>query len=245
MERKHSSICPLMPSPSSTCHNRSLGTISFARNEQRDGILSSSPQFADEDRGGDLGAPRKKKPLSQHSSIASSGEKEALHQAQSQLPRLAAGKQRQPRQFGPRERGRLPREPGKRCHKRKRDRSAPRSPEIDSHMFERPLTLASVNVRGLRRDSPKPKEIKAWMASLSSPPQVLLIQEHHLGKEDIQNSTKGLEFWNGTTLWNEGIPMGRSQRISAGTAILIDRATTPLIKDHDTLMEGRAQYVSL
>jgi exonuclease III len=111
-------------------------------------------------------------------------------------------------------------------------------------MFERPLTLASLNVRGLRRDSPKPKEIKAWMVSFSSPPQVLLIQEHHLGKEEIQNSAKGLEFWNGTVLWNEGIPMGRSQRISAGTAILINRVTTSLIKDHGTLMEGCAQYVS-
>ncbi len=28
MERKHSSIRPLMPSPSNTCHNMSLGTIS-------------------------------------------------------------------------------------------------------------------------------------------------------------------------------------------------------------------------
>jgi hypothetical protein len=77
-------------------------------------------------------------------------------------------------------------------------------------MFERPLILASLNVKGLRRDSPKPKEIKAWMASLPSLPQVLLILEHHLGKEDIQNSAKGLEFWNGTALWNEGISMGRS-----------------------------------
>ncbi len=127
---------------------------------------------------------------------------------------------------------------------KKWDRSAPRPPGIDSHMFERPLTLASLNVRGLRRDSPKPKEIKAWMVSFSSPPQVLLIQEHHLGKEEIQNSAKGLEFWNGTVLWNEGIPMGRSQRISAGTAILINRVTTSLIKDHGTLMEGCAQYVS-
>jgi hypothetical protein len=112
-------------------------------------------------------------------------------------------------------------------------------------MFERPLTLASLNIRGLKGDSPKLKEIKAWMASLSPPPQILLIQEHHLGKENTQNSTKGLEFWNGTALWNEGIPMGRSQRISAGTTILIDRATTPLIIDHGTLMEGRAQYISL
>jgi hypothetical protein len=30
MERKHSSIRPLMPSPSNTCHNKSLGTVSKA-----------------------------------------------------------------------------------------------------------------------------------------------------------------------------------------------------------------------
>lgn len=39
--------------------------------------------------------------------------------------------------------------------------------------------------------------------------------------------------------------MGRLQRTSAGTAIFIDRVTTPLIKDHSILIEGRAQYVTL
>jgi endonuclease/exonuclease/phosphatase family metal-dependent hydrolase len=39
--------------------------------------------------------------------------------------------------------------------------------------------------------------------------------------------------------------MGRSQRISAGTAILVDRATSPYIRDHDILIDGRAQYVTL
>jgi endonuclease/exonuclease/phosphatase family metal-dependent hydrolase len=112
-------------------------------------------------------------------------------------------------------------------------------------MLERPLSLVSLNVRGLRGDPPKPKEIKAWMASLSSPPQILLIQEHHLGKEGIQSSGKKMEFRNEIAFWNEGILMGRSQRTSAGTAIFIDRATTPLIKDHGILIEGRAQYVTL
>jgi hypothetical protein len=106
-------------------------------------------------------------------------------------------------------------------------------------MIEKPLTLVSFNVRKLRGDTPKPKEIKAWMASLSSPPQILLIQEHHLGKEGIQNSGKKIEFWNEAAFWNEGIPMGRLQRTSVGMAIIIDRATAPLIKDHDILIEGR------
>ncbi len=39
--------------------------------------------------------------------------------------------------------------------------------------------------------------------------------------------------------------MGRSQRISVGTAILVDKATAPLITNHGTLVDGRAQYVTI
>ncbi len=39
--------------------------------------------------------------------------------------------------------------------------------------------------------------------------------------------------------------MGRSQRISASMAILVDRAIAPLIKEHGILMEGRAQFITL
>jgi len=114
-------------------------------------------------------------------------------------------------------------------------------------MIEKLLSLVSLNVRGLRGASAKPKEIKAWLASLKAPPQILLIQEHHIGKDDNQNPAKGkgLEFWRGSSFWNHGIPLKRSQRIRAGTAILIDRATTPLIKDHGILLEGRVQFVTL
>jgi hypothetical protein len=64
-------------------------------------------------------------------------------------------------------------------------------------MLERPLMLASLNVRRLRGDTPKLKEIKAWMASLADPPQILLIQEHHLCKEGIQNSERRWNFGMG------------------------------------------------
>jgi len=39
--------------------------------------------------------------------------------------------------------------------------------------------------------------------------------------------------------------MGNSQRTSAGTTILVDRMTTPLIKEDEILTEGRVQYVTL
>jgi len=66
-------------------------------------------------------------------------------------------------------------------------------------MTEKALTLASFNVRGLRGGTSKPKEIKAWFASLPTPPQIVLIQEHHLGKEDAQGSAKGIKFWCGSS----------------------------------------------
>jgi hypothetical protein len=52
-------------------------------------------------------------------------------------------------------------------------------------MIEKPLSLVSLNVRGLRGDTLKPKDIKAWMDSLVAPPQILLLQEHHLNKEGV------------------------------------------------------------
>jgi hypothetical protein len=77
-------------------------------------------------------------------------------------------------------------------------------------MTDKPLTLASLNVRGLRGGPTKPREIKTWLALLPTPPQILLLQEHHLGKEGIQDFTRGIELWKGSAFWNEGIPMGRS-----------------------------------
>jgi hypothetical protein len=63
-------------------------------------------------------------------------------------------------------------------------------------MTEKALTLASLNVKGLRGNSTKPKEIKVWLASLPTPPQIILFEEHHLGKESrppqrASNSGKG------------------------------------------------------
>jgi hypothetical protein len=39
--------------------------------------------------------------------------------------------------------------------------------------------------------------------------------------------------------------MGNSQRISAETAILVDRVTTPLVKEDEIITKGRTQYLTL
>ncbi len=56
---------------------------------------------------------------------------------------------------------------------------------------------------------------------------------------------KGIEFWQGRAFWNPRIPMGNSQRISAGTAILVDRVTAPLVKEDGIITEGRTQFLTL
>jgi len=39
--------------------------------------------------------------------------------------------------------------------------------------------------------------------------------------------------------------MGTSQRTSADTTILVDKAIAPLVKEHGIVMEGRAQFLTL
>jgi exonuclease III len=112
-------------------------------------------------------------------------------------------------------------------------------------MNKRTLTVASLNVRGLGRNSPKKKEIHSWISSLVSVPQILLLQEHHLVEIDYSNSTKGIQFSNGAFFWNYGLPMGHSQRMSTGTSILIDRPLAPLISANDIFLKGRAQFITL
>jgi hypothetical protein len=58
-------------------------------------------------------------------------------------------------------------------------------------MIEKPLTLVSLNIRGLRGGTAKPKEIRARLAALQTPPQILLIQEHHIGKDETKTPPKG------------------------------------------------------
>jgi hypothetical protein len=112
-------------------------------------------------------------------------------------------------------------------------------------MFEKPLTLVSLNVRGLKCNKAKPKQIKAWLGSLANPLQIVLLQEHHIGDLDSRNPVRGVEFWKGEAFWNKGIPMGRSQRLGADTAILMDKNIAPFMVDHGILDSGRAQYVTL
>jgi hypothetical protein len=112
-------------------------------------------------------------------------------------------------------------------------------------MNKKAITITSLNVRSLGKNSPKQKEIRGWVTSLAMLPQIMLLQEHHLGEADYLTSTKGVELWKGASFWNHNIPMGRLQRMSLSTSILVDKPFTPQITSNGILLEGRTQYITL
>jgi hypothetical protein len=64
------------------------------------------------------------------------------------------------------------------------------------------------------------------------------------GEADCLISTKGVEFWKGTSFWNHDIPMGQSKRMSASTSILVDKSLAPQITSNGIFLEGRTQYIT-
>jgi hypothetical protein len=61
-------------------------------------------------------------------------------------------------------------------------------------MNKKAITIASLNVKSFEKNTPKQKEIRAWVIFLTMPPQILLLQEHHLGEANCLSSTKEVEF---------------------------------------------------
>jgi hypothetical protein len=53
----------------------------------------------------------------------------------------------------------------------------------------------------------KYKRVKMWFKCLLNPPQILLLQKHHLDIVECKNFVVNLKFKGGTVLWNLGIHM--------------------------------------
>ncbi len=83
------------------------------------------------------------------------------------------------------------------------------------------------------------------VSSLATAPQILLLQEHHLWEAECLTSSKRIKFWKGASFWNHGILVGRSQRLSVGTSIMVDRSLAPQITSNNIFMEGRTQFITL
>jgi hypothetical protein len=78
---------------------------------------------------------------------------------------------------------------------------------------------------------------------LDCPPHLVLLQEHHLNKDECLKFGKVMEFKNEAIMWNHAIQLGRSLRWSPRTTILVSPKLTPTILDHGIIMQGQTQFL--
>jgi hypothetical protein len=69
-------------------------------------------------------------------------------------------------------------------------------------------------------------------------PHLVLLQEHHLNKDECLKFGKVVEFKNIAIMWNHAVQLGRSLRWSSGKTILVSPKLTLAILDHGIIMQG-------
>jgi hypothetical protein len=84
-----------------------------------------------------------------------------------------------------------------------------------------------------------------WLKHLLDPPQILLLQEHHLDVAKCRNFVVNLKFKEGTVLWNPSIRMETTCKTMKGMAILVNATLITLIKKQCVLVEGQVQCLIL
>jgi len=113
---------------------------------------------------------------------------------------------------------------------------------LDQPPDERPLIVASLNVKGLGRNSPKQKEIRFWISSWVPPPLS--------NTAPIRTPIGGnrlLQFHKRDPIleWHFFLEL----RPTNGALIENERghlhSFAPLISANDILLEGRAQFITL
>jgi len=109
-------------------------------------------------------------------------------------------------------------------------------------MITKPVSIATLNVRGLGKGPEKQKQrsIKCWIQNLEPPPHVVLLEEHHLNGDDCVKYGQVVELRNGMGMWNSAAQLGNSQRWNAGTTILVAPRLSPKVEDHGIIMQGCA-----
>lgn len=101
--------------------------------------------------------------------------------------------------------------------------------------------LVSFNVSGLSlRRCKIEKNQKTWFLTLSTPLQIIILQEHHLNDKDYQNGTKGIDFLKGMFFWNPTIPTCTTQRMSIGSIIHLNNHLVPKVIKQKHFVEQQA-----
>jgi exonuclease III len=110
------------------------------------------------------------------------------------------------------------------------------------------ITIATQNVRSLGRGfngRRKRQEIRSLFRKTNPPTDILLVQETKLPEEACIKQARFIEFWGGSSLWNEGVFSAQSALFKGGTCIILAERMASKVTQHGILYPGRAQYVIL
>lgn len=111
-----------------------------------------------------------------------------------------------------------------------------------------PLTIVTYNVRSLgqgKQGVKKRCDIRNYLKKADPKPDVLLLQETHMGIRDCMASTSQLHHKGGMKFWNEAKYSATTGKYIGGTSILVAEHLASLIEDHGVLIDSRAQYVTI
>lgn len=110
-----------------------------------------------------------------------------------------------------------------------------------------PFTCATYNVRSLglgKNRARKRCDIRQFIKNADPSPEVILLQEIHMGIKDCVASTSQLRFRRGKEFWNESKYSASTSKYNGGTSILVVERLIPYIADHGVIIGSRAQYIT-
>lgn len=106
-----------------------------------------------------------------------------------------------------------------------------------------PLNSVTYNVRSLglgKQGIRKRCDIRNLIKYADPKPEIILLQEIHMGIRDCSTSTSQLHFKGGKEYWNKSKYSADSGKYTGGTGILISERLVPLVEDHGVLISSRA-----
>lgn len=103
------------------------------------------------------------------------------------------------------------------------------------------------NVRSLcqgKNGARKRCDIRNFIKKADPRPEIILLQETHMGIRDCIASTSQLHFKGGKQFWNEAKYSAITGKYTGGTGILISERLVPFIENHGVIISSRVQFVT-
>lgn len=110
------------------------------------------------------------------------------------------------------------------------------------------LNIASLNVQNFGRGAAgarKRRDIRDFFRHTIPRPDILLIQEHKFSLQECKQKVRSLDFLRGNAFWNEAQYSAAKDSFKGGTGIVISPKISTMLVDHETIVPGHAQFITI